>query len=44
VDGSVVYIVKSELLGGRRILTAEDGRTFTPSGTRLKVEPIGVEP
>jgi hypothetical protein len=37
VDGSVVYIVKNELAGGKRILTAGDGRRFTPSGTTLRV-------
>jgi hypothetical protein len=37
VDGSVVYIVKSELVGGKKVLTAEDGRRLTPSGTALRV-------
>jgi hypothetical protein len=37
VAEETIYIVKDQLAGGKRILTAEDGRRFTPSGTPLRV-------
>lgn len=39
-SGERVYIVGDEHEGGVRVLTAEDGRQFTPAAHGLRVEPL----
>lgn len=38
--GERVHIVRDELEAGIRVLTAEDGRRFTPGAHGLKVVPL----
>lgn len=40
VTGEQVYIVRDEWEAGIRVLTAEDGRKFTPAAHGLRVEPL----